>query len=111
MIRTLVASAFALVTALALPAPFWGVSGAARAADFAPADFAEPVTLASKDGVLEVTLTAHQGQASLDTVAMPVKNVLVFGYALIRGTRLERADVGRQFCIPRRRCRSFPARR
>ena len=44
-------------------------------------DFSEPVMLASKDGVLEVTLTAHQGQARLDTVAEPVQNMLVFGYS------------------------------
>ena len=49
-------------------------------------EYREPVTLASKDGVLEVTLTAHQGHASLDTVAKPVENMLVFGYTLIRGT-------------------------
>ena len=48
-------------------------------------EFSEPVTLASKDGVLEVTLTAHQGQARLDTVAAPVQNMLVFGYRVIRG--------------------------
>ena len=58
-------------------------------ATFDPAvrpEYREPVTLASKDGVLEVTLTAHQGHATLDTVAKPVENMLVFGYTLIRGT-------------------------
>src|SRR5580658_1281469 len=49
-------------------------------------DFAEPVTLASKDGVLEVTLTARQSTASLDTVAEPVKNMLLFDYSVQRGT-------------------------
>jgi FtsP/CotA-like multicopper oxidase with cupredoxin domain len=49
-------------------------------------EFAEPVVLTSKDGVLEVTLTAHQGQAQLDTVAAPVTNMLIFGYAVQRGT-------------------------
>ena len=53
---------------------------------FRAADFREPVTLASKDGVLEVRLTARQGQAMLDTVARPVRNFLLFGYELIRGT-------------------------
>ena len=48
--------------------------------------FSEPVMLASKDGVLEVRLIAHQGEIRLDTVAVPVKNALVFGYELIRGT-------------------------
>ena len=58
-------------------------------AKFDPAirpEFREPVTLASKDGVLEVTLTAHQGQARFDTVAVPVQNLLVFAYKLARGT-------------------------
>ena len=59
------------------------------AAKFDPAvrpEFHEPVTLASKDGVLEVRLIAKQGTASLDTVAKPVQNMLVFAYELIRGT-------------------------
>jgi len=50
------------------------------------ADFREPVTLASKDGVLEVRLTARQGEATLDTVSRPVRNFLLFDYELIRGT-------------------------
>ena len=50
------------------------------------AEFREPVTLASKDGVLEVRLTARQGEAKLDTVATPVKNFLLFDYQVIRGT-------------------------
>ena len=33
------------------------------------------VTLASKDGVLEVRLIAKQGTARLDTVAKPVENM------------------------------------
>ena len=49
-------------------------------------EFREPVTLASKEGVLEVRLTARQGQATLDTVATPVQNFLLFDYELIRGT-------------------------
>ena len=44
------------------------------------------MTLASKDGVLEVRLTARQGQANLDTVATPVQNFLLFDYEVIRGT-------------------------
>src|SRR5687767_10566561 len=50
------------------------------------AEFREPVTLASKDGVLEVRLTARQGTATLDTVTAPVRNFLLFDYELIRGT-------------------------
>src|SRR6185312_2271739 len=48
--------------------------------------YTEPVVLASKDGVLEVRLTVKQGEARLNTVAVPVKNFLVFAYDLIRGT-------------------------
>ena len=49
-------------------------------------EFREPVTLASKEGVLEVRLTARQGQARFDTAVTPVQNVLLFDYELIRGT-------------------------
>jgi len=49
-------------------------------------EFREPITLASKDGLLEVHLTARQGTASLDTVAKPVENFLLFDYELIKGT-------------------------
>ena len=49
-------------------------------------EFREPVTLASKEGVLEVRLTARQGHATLDTVATPVQNFLLFDYEVIRGT-------------------------
>ena len=49
-------------------------------------EFREPVVLASKEGVLEVRLTARQGQARLDTVATPVQNFLLFDYEVIRGT-------------------------
>ncbi|WP_019905973.1 multicopper oxidase domain-containing protein [Methylobacterium sp. 77] len=49
-------------------------------------EFREPVTLATKDGVLEVRLTARQGRAALDTASKPVENFLLFDYELIRGT-------------------------
>ena len=71
----------------------------------------EPVTLASKDGVLEVRLTARQGQAMPRYRGDAGQNMLVFGYELIRGTRFQRADVGQTIYILRRRCRCFPARR
>ncbi|HEY8322486.1 MAG TPA: multicopper oxidase domain-containing protein, partial [Candidatus Baltobacteraceae bacterium] len=61
-------------------------AGAARAADTERPALTEPVTLASQGGVLEVTLTAHQGVARFDTVATPVKNVLVFAYSVQRGS-------------------------
>ncbi len=88
-LRALVISA---VAGLVVLAATWHVPQAeardGRAA-FDPSvrpEYSEPVTLASQDGVLEVTLTAHQGQASLDTVATPVQNMLVFGYRVIRGS-------------------------
>jgi FtsP/CotA-like multicopper oxidase with cupredoxin domain len=49
-------------------------------------EFREPVVLTSKEGVLEVRLTARQGEATLDTVAAPVQNFLLFDYEVIRGT-------------------------
>jgi len=54
--------------------------------DGKPAPFREPVRLSSKDGVLEVRLSAHQGTVNLDTVKEPVTNFLVFGYEVIKGT-------------------------
>jgi FtsP/CotA-like multicopper oxidase with cupredoxin domain len=54
--------------------------------DGKPAPFREPVRLSSRDGVLEVRLSAHQGTVNLDTVKEPVSNFLVFGFDLIRGT-------------------------
>jgi FtsP/CotA-like multicopper oxidase with cupredoxin domain len=49
-------------------------------------EFREPVVLTSKEGVLEVRLTARQGRATLDTVATPVENFLLFDYEVMRGT-------------------------
>ena len=46
----------------------------------------EPVRLSSKNGVLEVYLTSHQGHARLDTVATPVQNALVYAYRVVRGS-------------------------
>jgi len=85
MIRTTLALACALIAACVLPVSNGGIAASAQAADFTPADLAEPVTLSSVDGVLEVTLTAHQGEVRLDTVPMPVRNTLLFGYRLVRG--------------------------
>ncbi|MEU0506631.1 multicopper oxidase domain-containing protein [Nocardia sp. NPDC005998] len=60
----------------------------------APVAYREPVELASKDGVLEVRLSAHQGTVALDTVSKPVANFLVFGYELIRGTASDGSTKG-----------------
>jgi FtsP/CotA-like multicopper oxidase with cupredoxin domain len=81
-----------MITALFVLAAGWHGSPAHAqdaGAQFDPAvrsEYREPVTLASKDGVLEVTLTAHQSEARFDTVATPVQKMLVFGYKLVRGT-------------------------
>jgi len=64
----------------------WGQSADQKTDLATRADFREPVVLTSKEGVLEVRLTARQGEATLDTVAKPVKNFLLFNYELIRGT-------------------------
>ncbi|MFH5229034.1 multicopper oxidase family protein [Antrihabitans spumae] len=55
-------------------------------ADGSPVAYKEPVKLSSKDGVLEVRLSAHQASVALDTTAKPVDDFLLFGYELIRGT-------------------------
>jgi FtsP/CotA-like multicopper oxidase with cupredoxin domain len=88
-LRALVMSATGVALVL-VPAWHWSIAHAQdTAAKIDPAvrsEFSEPVMLASKDGILEVTLTAHQGAVRLDTAAKPVKNFLVFAYDLVRGT-------------------------
>ncbi|HWM31053.1 MAG TPA: multicopper oxidase domain-containing protein [Methyloceanibacter sp.] len=68
----------------------WSLAAAQdSAAKFDPSvrpELAEPVSLSSKDGVLEVRLIVQQDEARLDTVAVPVKNFMLFAYELIRGT-------------------------
>jgi len=79
--------ALAVLGALACPgATAWAQTAERRADPAIRPEFREPITLASKDGVLEVRLTARQGQATLDTVATPVQSFLLFDYELIRGT-------------------------
>ena len=51
-----------------------------------PHPYVEPVVLAPSNGVLEVTLTARQGRALIDTAAGPVRNALLFGYSVQQGT-------------------------
>ncbi len=79
------------VTSLCMSFGWWGAAAWGQAAavntDVATRrDYKEPVELRSKDGVLEVRITARQGEATLDTVAKPVKNFLLFNYELIRGS-------------------------
>ncbi|MEP7071773.1 MAG: multicopper oxidase domain-containing protein [Verrucomicrobiota bacterium] len=79
--------AFAAVIAPAGPSANAATPSADKKTDLAPRpEFREPMVLASKEGVLEVRLTARQGQATLDTVPTPVENFLLFDYEVIRGT-------------------------
>src|SRR5262249_26882944 len=87
--RPLLRRALLAIAVLALATGLARTARAEGGAAFDPsvrADFREPVTLASTGGVLEVRLTARQGEAVLDTVATPVRNFLLFDYELIRGT-------------------------
>ena len=68
--------------------------GVNAGADGKPAPFREPIRLSSKDGVLEVRLSAHQGTVNLDTVKEPVTNFLVFGFDLIKGTSSDGSTKG-----------------
>src|SRR5262245_14775372 len=79
--------ALAVLAALECPAvTAWAQTAERRADPAIRPEFREPVTLTSKEGVLEVRLTARQGEATLDTVATPVQNFLLFDYEVIRGT-------------------------
>src|SRR5262245_58303697 len=85
LVNLLTIGAFAVLVALESP----GATAWAQTAEIDPAtrpQFRAPVPLASKEGVPVVRLTAPQGQATLDTVAKPVHNFLLFHYEVIRGT-------------------------
>lgn len=73
----------------AAPAP-----GAYAGPNGKPAAYREPVKLSSKDGVLEVRLSAHQGTVNLETVSKPVSGFLVFGYDVIKGTSSDGSTKG-----------------
>jgi FtsP/CotA-like multicopper oxidase with cupredoxin domain len=47
--------------------------------------FREPVALRSKDGVLEVAMTATQSSTSLNTVVKPVEGMLLYSWKLLQG--------------------------
>ena len=85
--RLLTLGILAVLTALAS----FGTTASAQSADKKTdlairSEFRERIVLTSKEGVLEVRLTAKQGQATLDTVATPVQNFLLFDYEVLRGT-------------------------
>lgn len=75
-------------------AAVWGQTAGKKIDLPTRSDFREPVVLASKDGVLEIRLTAKQAEATLDTVAKPVKNFLLFNYEVIRGTASNGQNTG-----------------
>ncbi|CAM3627601.1 multicopper oxidase family protein [Smaragdicoccus niigatensis] len=68
--------------------------GANYGADGTSAEYREPVTLSSKDGVLEVRLSAHEASYPLDTASKPVDGFLLFDYELIRGTASDGSKKG-----------------
>ena len=70
------------------------VPGGNAGANATPVAYKEPVKLTSKDGVLEVRLSAHQGTVALDTVAQPVSNFLVYGYEILKGTASDGSTKG-----------------
>ena len=87
LVRLPTVGAVAVLVVLAcLDATAWAQTAGRRTDPAIRSEFREPVTLASKDGVLEVRLTAQQDRAILDTVATPVENFLLFDYEVIRGT-------------------------
>src|SRR5262245_42871298 len=87
LVRLLTIGAIAVLMALgSAGATAWAQSAERRTDPAIRPEVREPVTLASKEGVLEVRLTARLGQATLDTVAKPVQNFLLFDYEVIRVT-------------------------
>ena len=90
--------------------PALAQSTTAKPAVGARPEFREPVTLTSKDGVLEVRLTARQGEVKLDTVAKPVKNFLLLDYELMRGTASDGRKSG-QNMYPAPTLQVFPGER
>ena len=103
-------SALAVLMAFAWPSATASAQSADNKTDLAiRPEFREPIVLTSKEGVLEIRLTARQGQATLDTVATPVQNFLLFDYEVIRGTA-SNGQKSAAISIPRPRSRSFPAK-
>ena len=103
--------ALAVLMALAGPSATASAQGADKKTDLATRpEFREPVVLTSNQGVLEVRLTARQSQATLDTVATPVQNFLLFDYEVIRGTASNGQKSGGNF-YPAPTLQVFPGER
>lgn len=106
LLRALGAAVFFAASALA-----WTTSPVKAQVPRVPSsEFREPVTLATKDGVLEIRLTARQGRVALDTASRPVENFLLFDYALIRGTASDGASNGKGL-FPAPTLQVFPGER
>jgi FtsP/CotA-like multicopper oxidase with cupredoxin domain len=82
----LLAFATGMLSVTLIGSRYWAQGATATFDPSVRPEFKEPITLASKDGVLEVRLTAQQGEATLNTVAKPVQNFLLYGYEVLRGT-------------------------
>jgi FtsP/CotA-like multicopper oxidase with cupredoxin domain len=103
--------AFGILLALAWSNTIAAAQTADQRTDLATRpEFREPVVLTSKDGVLEIRLTARQGQATLDTVAAPVQSFLLFDYEVIRGTASDGQESGGNF-YPAPTLQVFPGER
>lgn len=76
----------ALLALGGVAAPASPVAAASGAVPSGGQPYREPVVLRSSGGVLEVILTAREGEAPFDTTAAPAENALLFGYEIIRGT-------------------------
>jgi FtsP/CotA-like multicopper oxidase with cupredoxin domain len=95
LISLLTLATVAFLVELACPTATAGAQTAEKKTDLAiRPEFREPVVLGSKEGVLEVRLTARQGQSRLDTVATPVQNFLLFDYEVIQGTASDGQSAG-----------------
>ena len=111
LVTLIIIGALAVPVALeCLGATAWAQTAERRTDPAVRPEFREPVTLASKEGVLEVRLTARQGQATLDTVATPVQNFLLFDYEVIRGTASDGHSSGGNL-YPAPTLHDFPAKR
>ncbi len=87
----------------------WGKTAVKKTGLATRQDLKEPVVLASKDGVLEIRLTARQGQAKLDTVAKPVNNFLLFSYEVTEAPH-QTGTILAAISIQRRHLRCIRAR-
>jgi len=108
--RGLLVGATAAVSMLGTAAPTSEAEAQPQPPRPARAELREPVLLTSRDGVLEVRLSAGQGEVKLDTVARPVKNFLLLNYELVRGTASDGRKSGKNL-YPAPTLQVFPGER